>query len=282
MTKKTILKRTAFSIIFLIVLALAIVYIWSTIIIDKTYKISLTEVQIPNDSASISEGRRLVAIAHCSDCHGEHFTGNIFAKIDRVAEIVAPNLTKIIPTYSNAELERVIRHGVKKNGHSVYIMPSFMYFQLKEETVEKIIAYLRTLHPEPDTLNGAATDFKFLGRLALIQRKIIHMADLIDHDSPRKYIHYDTTQVAFGKYLAMTTCVSCHGPELKGVPRLGPDLVIAAAYKRDEFCKLLHTGIALGGRNLDLMSHVAKNNLCHLNDNEMNCIYAYLQTKPTQ
>jgi hypothetical protein len=35
-------------------------------------------------------------------------------------------------------------------------------------------------------------------------------------------------------------------------------------------------------RDLDLMSEVAKNNLCNLNDNEMNFIYAYLKTKSTQ
>jgi cytochrome c553 len=282
MTKKTIIKRITYSVISLVVLVLAIVYVWSILIVNKSFNVPLSGVTIPNDTASINEGHRLVQIAHCGDCHGEHFTGNVFLKINHMGEIVAPNLTKVIPTYSNAELERVIRHGVKKNGHSVYIMPSYMYYQLKEESIVKIIAFLRTLRPEPDTLNGAKTNFEFLGRIALIQKKIVPIADLIDHHSPRKYIHYDTTEVAFGKYLAMTTCTSCHGVDLKGVVGLGPNLVIAASYKREDFCKLLHTGIALGGRNLDLMSHVARNNLCHLNENEMNCIYAYLKTKPTQ
>jgi len=282
MTKKRVIKKIAYSLISLIILGLAIIYIWSTIILNKTYHIPLADVTIPNDTVSINEGHRLVQIAHCSDCHGEHFTGTVFDKVNNVAEFVAPNITKIIPSYSNAELERLIRHGIKKNGHSVLIMPSFMYYQLKEESVEKMIAYLRTLHPQTDTLNGASTSFALLGRLALIQRKLIPVADMIDHNSPRKYIHYDTTQVAFGRYLAMTTCTACHGEDLKGEAGFGPDLVIAASYKKEDFCKLLHTGIALGGRNLDLMSHVAKNNLCHLTDNEMNCIYAYLKTKPTQ
>jgi mono/diheme cytochrome c family protein len=282
MTKKTIIKRIIYSVISLVVLSIAIVYVWSTLILNKTFDVPLAEVAIPNDAASINEGQRLVQIAHCSDCHGEHLTGNIFLKINHMGEVVAPNITKVIPAYSNAEFERVIRHGVKKDGHSVYIMPSYMYYQLKEESIAKIIAFLRTLRPEPDTLNGAKTNFEFLGRIALIQKKIVPIASLIDHHSPRKYIHYDTTQVSFGKYLAMTTCTSCHGQDLKGIEGLGPNLIIAASYKREDFCKLLHTGIALGGRNLDLMSHVAKNNLCHLNENEMNCIYAYLKTKPTQ
>ena len=283
MTRKKIIKRIAYSIISVIILVVAIIYIWSTLILDKTYNVPLAVVQIPNDSASIKEGHRLVEIEHCGDCHSEDLRGNVFFEQKYVAEIVAPNLTKVIPTYSNAELERLIRHGIKKDGHSVNIMPSFMFYQLKEESVDKMIAYLRTLHPEADTLNGATTNFEFLGRLAIIQKKLIPIASMIDHNSPRKYIHYDTTQVSFGKYLAMTTCTSCHGIDLKGLTGGGPDLIIAAAYTRDEFCKLLHTGIALGGRNnLDMMSEVAKNNLSYLNDNEMNCIYAYLKTKPTQ
>ncbi|MEO5500282.1 MAG: cytochrome c [Ginsengibacter sp.] len=282
MTRKIIIKRIAYSIISIVALAVVIIYAWSTLIIDKTYNLPLAEIQIPSDSASITEGKRLMQIAHCSDCHGEHLTGTVFAKIDHVGVIIAPNLTKVIPTYSNAELERVIRHGVKKNGHSVYIMPAFMYYQMKTESIGKIIAYLRTLHSEPDTLKGAKTNFEFLGRLALIQKKFIPIANIVEHNSPKKYDHFDTTQVSFGKYLAMTSCTSCHGQDLKGVEGLGPNLIIADAYKKEDFFNLIRTGVALGGRKLDLMTKVTTNNLCHLNDHEIDCIYAYLKTKPTK
>jgi cytochrome c553 len=89
-----------------------------------------------------------------------------------------------------------------------------------------------------------------------------------------------TTQVSFGKYLAMTTCTACHGPDVKGEEGSSPDLIIAAAYKREEFFKLIRTGVAPGGRNLGKMSLVAKTDLCYLNNKEINCICAYLQTKP--
>jgi len=283
MTKKTFIKRIILSIVLLIVLALAVVYIWSTAILNKTYAAPLTEVHIPTDTASLREGERLAHIAHCGDCHGAQFTGNIVEKIDHIAEFIAPDISQIIPTYSNEELERLLRYGVEKNGHSVYIMPAGMYHQLKEESLVKIIAYLRTVPPLPPTQGiPPRTTYDFLGRLKLIKGEITPIASLIKPNSPRLYIPHDTTQLSFGKYLVMTTCTECHGRDLKGEEGFTPDLIIASAYKKEAFFKLIRTGVALGDRkDIGLMSHVAKNYLCYLNDKEINCIYAYLQTKPT-
>ncbi|HUZ58355.1 MAG TPA: hypothetical protein VMU83_06200 [Hanamia sp.] len=100
MAKKTYIKRIALGIILLIVLALVTVYIWSTVILNKAFSAPLTEVHIPNDSASLREGARLAHIAHCGDCHGAHFSGGIGFKVNHVVEFVCPNITGIIPTYS--------------------------------------------------------------------------------------------------------------------------------------------------------------------------------------
>lgn len=283
MKKKILLKKIVLILVTVIVLVLAIIYSWSTIILNKTYSIPLTEVYVPHDSASIAEGARLTLIEHCGDCHGEHLTGLIFEDAKPLATLVAPNLTRVIPTYSNSEIKRLLRYGVKKNGRSVYIMPAFMYHELKEESVGKIIAYLRTLKPEPGAPDlPAKSSYKFLGRLLLVLGKVGPIADMIPPNTEGKYIHHDTTAVSYGQYLAMSTCTSCHGPELKGEEGFTPDLVIAAAYKKEDFFKLIRTGVALGNRKLDLMSSITTNYLSHLNDKEINSIYVYLQTKPTQ
>lgn len=284
MTIKKIIKTTAITLVSLIVVALVTLYLWSTILLNKTYDIPLAEVHVSNDSASIIEGARLAHIAHCGDCHGEHLTGAIFPDIpSNIATLVAPNLTHVIPTYSNAEVLRLLRYGVKRDGRSIYIMPAFMYHELKEESVSKIIAYLRALKPEPNSPGlPSKSSFTLLGRLSLIQGKVTPIATMIKPNSEGEYVHYDTSQVSFGRYLAMSTCTACHGPDLKGFERFTPDLAIAAAYKKEEFFKLIRTGVALGNRELGLMSNVTKNYLSYLNDQEIECIYAYLQTKPTQ
>lgn len=285
MTIKKIIKTTAITLVSLIVVALGTLYLWSTIVLNKTYDIPLTEVHIPNDSVSIVEGARLAHIAHCGDCHGEHLTGAVFPDIPpKIATLVAPNLTNVIPTYSNAEIERLLRYGVKKNGHSIYVMPAFMYHELKEESVCKIIAYLRTLKPESNSPGlPSQSSFTLLGRLLLIQGKVTPIASMIKPNTEGEYVHCDTTGVSFGRYLAMSTCTACHGPDLKGFEGFSPNLIIAASYKKEEFFKLIRTGVALGDRkNIGLMSNVTKNYLSYLNDHEIDCIYAYLQTKPTQ
>ena len=291
MTKRKIIKTTVITFFSIIVFALGIIYVWSTILLNKTYNIPLAEVDISKDSASVVEGERLLHIAHCGDCHGKHLTGQIFKDIDpNIATLVAPNLTQVIPTYSNEEIERLLRYGVKKNGHSIYIMPAFMYHELKEESIHKIIAYLRSVKPLPNTsgLPGKSS-FSFKGRLSLIQDAFSTggdfspIAGMIKPNTEGKYVHYDTTRVSFGKYLAMSTCTACHGPDLKGFEGFSPNLIIAATYKREDFFKLIKTGVALGDRkDIGLMSQVTKNYLSYLNDDEINCIYDYLQTKPTQ
>ncbi len=290
MAMRKIIKITAITVVVLVVAMIGTVYVWSTIILNKTYSTPLTAVQIPKDSASVVEGERLLHIAHCGDCHGAHLTGQVFKDVDpKIATLVAPNLTHVIPTYSNEEIERLLRYGVKKNGHSIYIMPAFMYHELKEESIHKIIAYLRTLKPLPNSPGlPVKTSFTFKGRISVIQNafspggEFSPIANMIKPNTEGKYVHYDTSRVSFGKYLVMSTCTACHGPDLKGFEGFSPNLVIAAAYKREDFFKLIRTGVALGDRkDIGLMSHVAKNYLSYLNDKEINSIYDFLQTKPT-
>ena len=54
------------------------IYVWSWLIMNKTYDLPFTSLNIPTDAASIEEGARLVRIAHCKDCHGEQFRGGVF------------------------------------------------------------------------------------------------------------------------------------------------------------------------------------------------------------
>jgi cytochrome c553 len=281
---KKIVKRIVIGLLIIIIVPLAVVYIWSAIIIHRTYNIPLTEIRIPNDTASIREGERLTRIAHCAHCHGDKFTGGLVGKVDYVAEFIAPNITGILPGYTNEELKRLIKDGVKKDGQSVYVMPSIMYHGMKEESLAKIIAYLRTLHPLPSSTGiHVSTTYYPLGRLQIIEGKIPSMTSIYDHNAPGPFNPNDTSKIAFGKYLVMTSCTSCHGINLKGKAGFTPDLIIATAYKKDQFIHLLQTGEGgLGRKTLGMMSDIAKHHLCYLHDTEMCAIYAYLETGPSQ
>jgi mono/diheme cytochrome c family protein len=286
MSKKNLLKRISLILLLIIIISLSVVYIWSTIIIEKKYNVPLVKVNIPTDTASVHEGERLVHIAHCSHCHGEKLTGGIVDKEEYVGELIAPNLTKLIPEYTNEELVRLIRTGVKKNGKSIFVMPSFSYHNLKEQSLNDMIAYLRTIQPLPSTPGVAASSTWYpLGRLKIIEGDITTITASGDmaYCNKMQLNTNDTSQVALGRYLVTCGCTGCHAPDLKGRKGFSPDLIIATGYSRTQFLHLLQTGEGgLGRKDVTMMSDVAKHNLCYLHEDEMNAIYSYLETMPTQ
>jgi len=48
------------------------------------------------------------------------------------------------------------------------------------------------------------------------------------------------------------------------------------AYREEEFQSFLRTGVATGGRELPLMSDVARSRFSHFADDEVRALYAYL------
>jgi mono/diheme cytochrome c family protein len=242
------------------------------------YDVPLTAFTAPVDTASIAEGRRLALIRGCYDgCHGKAADGGVFFDQPMLARLVAPNLTRVVAEHSDAELERVIRQGVRLNGRSTIGMPSAMYYHLTDEDLGAIIAFLRSLPPS----EGPATEIRLgpLARVGIVLRQYEPQVRMIDRSAPRSRANELDNAVAYGRYLALTSCTECHGLDLRGSPDgLTPPLAIAAAYAPDEFAHLLRTGVALGGRELDLMASVARSRFAHFTDAEVAAVYAYLQT----
>jgi mono/diheme cytochrome c family protein len=89
---------------------------------------------------------------------------------------------------------------------------------------------------------------------------------------------------ARGEYIAMTTCNECHGFSLRadvpwqddGDPG-APDLIIMSAYDEQAFRVLMKTGVALGDRELEVMSGVARSRFAHFTDDEVSDLYAFLR-----
>ena len=64
--------------------------------------------------------------------------------------IAAPALARATAAYSDAELVRAIRHGVRKDGSALYVMPTDAHGFLADEDVARIVAWIRSLGPRPD------------------------------------------------------------------------------------------------------------------------------------
>ncbi len=260
-------------------LALASIYVASEPQLRRTYEAASRPFSVPTDAASIAEGRRLATIRGCNDgCHGKGVSGGTFWSEPWGGTLVAPELTRIAASHSDAELERVIRQGVRKDGRTTWGMPSSMFYHLSDEDFGLIIAFLRSLPPGdgPDT----AVSFSLLGRLEIMAKPEYAYAKEIGDDAPWLTEAELAAEHGAGHYLAITVCSECHGMDLKGDGSgATPDLAIAVGYTKQQFNHLMRTGEPVGGRKLELMAEVAQDRFSHFTDDEVRELYNYLVSR---
>ena len=254
------------------------VYVGSERILHRTYAVGLTAVRLPADSSALVEGERLARVRGCyGGCHGDRFEGRVFFDQPGVARLVAPNLTQAAAKWSDPELVRIIRRGVRPNGRSVFSMPAHTFSVLSEGDLGAILAFLRHTPPEPGL--QAELEPRWLGRLGLVLGKYRPEAELIPPDALRPPLATPQEPLAHGRYLARTICTECHGIDLHGASDGSvPDLRIAAAYSSQKFTRLLRDGVPLDGRTLGLMGSVARGRLRYLTEAEIADLYQYLRT----
>lgn len=262
-------------------LAVGIVYLYVGSELSATFDIPSSGLSVPVADGDAAEGERLARIRGCfSGCHGETLNGALFFDLPDGSRLVAPDLAAAAQRYSTMELERIVRHGIRPDGTSVLLaMPSEMFYHLSDDDTAAILNFLRGQTRRDEPL--PKTRFGPLGRLLLLVFKqetgTILAAESIRHDRPRLDPSPDDP-VAFGKYLAMTSCTECHGADLGGWPNESiPPLAIVAAYSLEDFSTLLRTGVAIGDRELDLMALVAIQRFSHFTDPEIAALHAYLR-----
>ena len=265
----------------LVLVACGVVFAISERILHRTYREPLVPVAVPADTGVIAEGRRLARLRGCSGgCHGTEIEGSVFMDEPLLAQVVAPNLSVAVRRYSDAELVRIIRRGVRPDGQSVVVMPSEMFSALSDADLGKILAYLHSAPARPGP--GREVRLGPLARLGLVLDKYQTAAQLVRRaDSLVSAYQVPGDSTAAGAYLARTICTECHGLDLRGGER-APDLRIAASYSTEAFTRLLRTGKALGDRELDLMSDVARRRFTHFTDAEIQALRGYLLARATR
>jgi mono/diheme cytochrome c family protein len=279
-------------VVVLLVLAAAAVYVQSERVWNRAYDVPLTwggagalalaegdspaavEAALPAD---VVEGERLARILGCyGGCHGTTLEGGLFFDEPRVARVTAPNLTLAVREHTEAELERVIRRGVRRDGRSVFGMPSPMFAHLADDDYARLVAFLRS---QP-VLDGPTAAFVLgpMGRLGVALGQFPPLATHAAASSPARAPRDD--ELAWGRYLALTVCSECHGPDLRGGGGDGgpPDLRMAAAFSDEAWFALMRTGRGLGDRELGLMGRVALSRFQYLTDDEIRALRAYLAT----
>ncbi len=263
----------------LAILGYALAYLLSERTLRRTYSVPAIAIAIPTDAAALLEGQRLATVRGCFGCHGKAAAGAVMFDQPLIARIVAPNLTAAVRRYNDAELVGLIRNGVRPGGRSMVVMPSEAFGILTDEDLGRIIAYLKSLPPSEGPAGGVTIGP--LGRIGVAIGQYKTAAQLIAETIPPP--EAPNQEAANGRYIARTTCVQCHGSDLRGASTpdfTSPNLQIVAAYTPAAFAQLLRTGIALGGRDLPTMSPWARHFLSHLTDAEIADLYSYLHALP--
>jgi mono/diheme cytochrome c family protein len=264
----------------LVIIAYAVAYVRSELLLRHTYEIPAVSISIPTDPESINEGRRLATIHGCfAGCHGKEAEGGVLFDEPIIAHVVAPNLTAAVRKYSDAELVVAIRHGLRPDGHSMVVMPSEGFILLTDEDLGRIIAFLKSL----PAVEGPGPSFSLgpAGRVGFAIGQFNLVAQLIADTVPPP--EATSEEATYGRYLARTSCVQCHGTNLRGTSNpdfTSPDLQVVTAYSPEAFTQLLRAGVAIGGRKLGVMGAWAQSNLSQFNDTEIAALYSYLHALP--
>ena len=256
------------------------VYVASERVLGRTYPppAEARALALPEGPAAVAEGKRLATVRGCyGGCHGMGLEGEVFFDEPGVARLVAPNLTAAARRYSDAELERIIRHGMRPDGRSVFGMPSGMFQALSDEDLAHILTFLRS---EPAVRGlDPRLDVGPLGRVGLVLGQFQPAAQVARQQAVPAPAATPSAgdSLALGRYLALTSCTECHGADLLG--RDGtPPLTVAVAYSPEELRSFFRTGAAKGGRELALMSDMARRRFSQLTDAEVRALHAYLRT----
>ncbi len=260
----------------LLILAVLFVYIASARILARTYDIPLGSIEIPVDPALAADGARLTGLWGCEGCHGEGVTGEKMFEQRFVGSVTAPNLTEILPLYSGAELDRLVRRGVRRDGTSALVMPAEFYYHIPEDQLGAIVAYLRSLPAGEGP--GEGVKLGLLGRAFLVLGRFPLAADEVDASSPRMPYPGPSDLHALGEYWATIGCSSCHGEDLRGAEDgFAPSLeVVATSYSAARFALMMRAGIAIDGRERGFMSEMARSNFRHMSREDVAGLYAYL------
>ncbi|MBP6900507.1 MAG: c-type cytochrome [Burkholderiaceae bacterium] len=252
------------------------------------------KLALPTDAASLERGRYLYATRGCVDCHGAQGAGRNFVD-EGGLRLSGPNLTagrgSATQGYTLADWDRLLRHGVKRDGRVVRVMPSQDYQGLTDADLGALVAHVRAL----PAVDGLAAEI----RLPLPVRVLYGLGqipdahDLIDHGRAPAQPVPEAVSIEHGRYVA-AMCVGCHGAQLAGgrIPgappswpaapdlRPGADGVLATRYHDAQALQaMLRSGRRADGSSIAVMPFES---LRQLSDTDAAALHLYLSSLPAR
>ncbi|MEO6198756.1 MAG: c-type cytochrome [Sphingomicrobium sp.] len=278
------------AVVFLV--AAGVIYFKSEQMLGQRYRAAPERLVRPT-AAAIADAPRQARLLGCLSCHGDGLRGNDVFDEPLIGDVIAPNLPLLIQQRSDQQIAAAIRQGISANGRPLLVMPSSLFSRLNDADVSALIAWIRTLRVDAPKI--APFKLTLLGRWMLLNGDLPRQPEIVPF--------YRRTQPADlgplhakGRYIAATVCAECHFADLRGGDRphadfntrigegtpTSPNLEIVGAYDLAAFTKLLRTGKPPDGRDLGMMSEVARDDFKHFTDDEIRALHDYLQARAQQ
>ena len=218
--KKRILKffKWTFIVLGVLVVVLSIVVALRQ---NRKFDAPFPDIHASTDSAVIARGRYLAyGPAHCSGCHlpkekqealrrGEEppLVGGFVFDIPPgkfYSKNITPDKETGIGNRTDAELARVLRHGVGHDGRS--ILPFMEFKNASDQDLTAMISFLRSQPPVKNKVPDHEVKFP-IGHIV----KAFFLSPQGPTEPIKKYVTEDTT-IEYGKYLAtcIANCKGCH------------------------------------------------------------------------
>lgn len=285
-------RHALIALVSVIAIAVGLVYAVSEWKLRTTHDVAVAPVPIPTDDVSLSRGGHLAHVAGCTLCHGVDFGGAVYADMGPVGTVVGPNLTAgrggVGLTLSDEDWVRAIRHGVRKDGTSLIVMPSEVYANLSDRDLGAVIAYIRQLPPVHREL--PVTGFKFFGRALLATGRMNVLVATKTSGRPTVPMVEPGATPAYGRYLAdISGCHGCHGHGLSGGRVAGPPGLPPASnltpeglgtWHESDFVKVMRIGQRPDGRALD--EFMPWRSFQSMSDEELSALWLYLRSVPAK
>ena len=252
--------------------------------------IAVKPVPYATDAQALERGKYLFESRGCVDCHGKNGGGREFVNDGNGLRLAGPNITPggVTAEYKPEDWVRTVRHGVKRNGQPLMIMPSEDYNRFTDVDLAALVAYVRTL---PPAQGGAAViELPLPVRVLYGFGAIKDAAQKIDHSLPPAQPVPFAVNAQHGAYVA-NMCMGCHGEHLSGgkIPGGPPDWPPAANLTPGEnsalarykdagtFVAMLRSGKRPDGTPIKVMPFES---LSKINDVDAQALYEYLKTVP--
>lgn len=271
-----------------LVAGLAFVYLWTEARVTRVYTTPSETVLIPAHPSSTQRDWPLVIMSLCEECHGPNLAGMVLLD-DDTGRLVSTNLTAgrggIGATYTDAAWVRALRHGLDTTSRPLLGMPSELWYQLNDDDLGEIIAYVKGVPPVDNEL--PPTELRLMGRIMIVTGLLppeVIAAELIDHDGPRPPAVPPGVTAEYGRYMANIMCANCHGTDLAGGPLEGEGRNLTPAgnlngWTATDFINAVRTGNTPDGDVLDRML-MPWPYFRQMTDDELRAIWLYLRSLP--